>query len=226
VASYSLDADGNTFVLRFADALPGEILSAAAAPNALAVDNLTHTAAFDCTKNRFGSCRARGILVSTPKPVRITDNYFASSGCAVLVAGDSNYWYEPGEWHEVEIARNGCTDVCRTSMYQFCDGIISVCPVVPEPDAKTPFHKNIRIHDNIFDTADTPVLYAFSTLGLTFTGNRIYRSPAADKWQNGASHLINLAACNSVCISDNSFIGDFTLEKVRAENCLNVILDD
>lgn len=36
------------------------------------------------------SCRARGILVSTPGKVLIERNYFESSGSAILIAGDAN----------------------------------------------------------------------------------------------------------------------------------------
>ena len=82
-ASYTLE-DHMTFLLRFEEPLPTEILEKARAGDALALDNLTHTAAFVCTNNRFGSCRARGVLVSTPKPVKILENYFESSGSAIL----------------------------------------------------------------------------------------------------------------------------------------------
>ncbi len=190
-------------------------------PEELSLDNLTHTAAFLCTKNRFGSCRARGVLVSTPKPVRIQDNLFQSSGSAILVAGDSNYWYESGECHDVEISGNTFTDACLSSMYQFCEGIISICPVVPKPDVKNPFHKNIRIHDNVFDVPDTPVLYGFSTDGLSFTHNRIFRSTCAEKWHPGTA-LIKLAYCRNVVARDNLWVGPFSIEKQSTLHCENV----
>ena len=80
-ASYELE-DNEHFLLTFRDDIDEAIRSLD--PHAVALDNLTHTAAFMCTKNRFGSCRARGVLVSTPKPVRIADNLFQSSGSAIL----------------------------------------------------------------------------------------------------------------------------------------------
>ena len=123
--SYTLE-DKDTFTLTFDAPLPAEILALAEAGEALALDNYSHTAAFVCTKNRFGSCRARGVLISTHKPIRIADNLFQSSGSAILVAGDSNYWYESGECHDVEICGNTFTDTCLSSMYQFCDGMISI----------------------------------------------------------------------------------------------------
>lgn len=221
VKSHVLEGNG-VFRLGFAERIPEEIIAMANTDELLALDNLTHTASFTCTKNRFGSCRARGILVSTPKPVVIAENYFASSGSAVLVAGDANYWFESGECHDVEIRDNVFTDVCLSSMYQFCDGVISICPVVPEPDVSKPFHKNIRVIGNTFDITDTPLLYALSCGGLTFSGNRIFKSPAAEKWHHG-DWRIKLKACRDVVLTGNTWVGSFGLtHDVLAENCENV----
>lgn len=224
VESYTLE-DQMTFLLKFENPLPQEILEQAKKGNALALDNLTHTAAFVCTKNRFGSGRARSILVSTPKPVRICDNYFESSGAAILVAGDSNYWFESGECHDVEIARNVFTDACLGSdEYQFSHGTVSICPVVPSPDTQKPYHKNIRITDNIFDTVGTPVLYAFSCKDLRFSGNRIYKSPSAPSVNNQKTQ-IRLSHCKNVSIEQNQWIGHFADVKLSKEACDDVRSD-
>ena len=218
--SYTLE-DPMTFLLHFDHPLPKEILEKAAAGNVLALDNLTHTASFVCTNNRFGSCRARGVLISTPKSVKICDNYFESSGSAILVAGDANGWFESGACHDVEIARNVFTDACLGSLYQFCDGVISICPVVPRPDADKPFHKNIRITDNVFDTVGVPVLYAFSCRDLVFSGNRIFKSPSAPQEIEPKSP-IRLSYCQKVSIFDNRWIGDFALLSPTEDHCLDM----
>lgn len=217
-ASYKLE-DNEHFILTFKENIDESIR--ALEPSSVSLDNLTHTAAFMCTNNRFGSCRARGVLVSTPKPVRILDNLFQSSGSAILVAGDSNGWFESGECHDVEIAGNTFTDTCLSSMYQFCEGMISICPVIPTPDVKVPYHKNIRIHHNVFDTPDTPVLYGFSTDGLTFRDNRIYRSTCSEKWHPGR-HLIKLSHSRNVDIADNLWVGLYSIDMLTEENCENV----
>jgi len=225
VESYTLGETPDTFTVVFTEALPAEILGAAQTRAALSLDNLSHTAAFDCRNNRFGSCRARGILVSTPKPVRITGNWFASSGAAILVAGDSNYWFESGECHDVEIADNVFSDACLTSPYQFGEGVISICPVVPEPDIALPYHKNIRIHDNVFDSADTPVMSAYATAYLTFETNRIYRSPAAEQWLSDAKGLIRLICCTDAAVRNNRFVGPFTLPRYEIKDSENLVLE-
>ena len=220
VESYTLE-DHMTFLLSFDQPLPEDILAQVQKGNTITLDNLTHTAAFVCTKNRFGSCRARGVLVSTPKPVRICDNYFESSGSAILVAGDSNYWFESGECHDVEISRNVFTDACCRSIYQFCHGIISICPVVPKPELDKPYHKNIRITDNVFDTVGIPVLYAFSCSGLLFERNRILKSPSSPTPVE-SKPPIQLSYCKNISILQNEWIGKFDMLGYSAENCTQV----
>lgn len=215
-----------TFLLTFDSPLPKEILNMALAGNTLAIDNLTHTADFVCTKNRFGSGRARGILVSTPRRVKITDNYFESAGSAILISGDSNYWFESGECHDVEISRNVFTDKCLTSHCQFCDGIISISPVIPVPDSNKPYHKNIRIFDNVFDCADTPLLYAFSCDGLDFTSNLILKSPSCNAYRS-ANKRIYLRYCKNARIENNQWIGLFTADvTVKSEICDKIVSDE
>lgn len=222
VASYTLD-DPMNFTLCFNEELPEQVIALAQSQNMLALDNETHTSALNCTKNHFGSCRARGVLVSTPQPVLIEDNIFESSGSAILVAGDSNYWFESGECHDVVIKNNVFTGACLSSMYEFCNGIISISPVVIEPETDKPFHKNIHISKNIFETADTPVLYAFSCENLTFKNNHIFKSFRSEKW-HPKDNIINLSFCRNVDLSDNYYIGNFNIDLNHTQNaCKDVI---
>lgn len=222
--SYEL-VDNESFLLRFESEIPSDVVELAEKGELLALDNLSHTAEFECTKNRFGSCRARGILISTPKKVVVSENIFSSSGSAILVAGDSNYWFESGECHDVLISKNIFEDGCLTSDYQFCEGVISICPVVPYPDIDKPYHKNVRIEDNVFDSNGAPILYALSCKGLEFKSNRIFRSQSLEKWhkQNDA---IRLVYCTDSSLTDNEWIGDLEFDSyLKEENCKNIKTD-
>lgn len=224
VVSYTLE-DDETFVLKFDFRIPDEVLALAEKKDSLALENLTKTAEFFCTHNRFGSCRARGVLVATPKKVVISDNYFETSGSAILVAGDSNYWFESGECGDVEISNNIFTNACLSSEYQFCDGIISITPVVPKPVLSKPFHKNIRITSNTFDTPQNPVLSAFSCEKLVFSDNTVYKSPSAEKWHHKEKY-VNLSFCRKADIKNNLTIG-FGQDEFSAwfENCEEINCD-
>ncbi|MDE5611327.1 MAG: right-handed parallel beta-helix repeat-containing protein, partial [Odoribacter sp.] len=76
--------DKAEFILEFAEPLPDEVTAG------YALENLTCTASAEIRRNHFGSCRARGLLVSTPGKVMIEENIFESSGSAILIAGDAN----------------------------------------------------------------------------------------------------------------------------------------
>jgi len=125
----------------------------------------------------------------------------------------------------VDISDNVFTDVCLSSMYQFCDGIISICPVVPLPETHKPYHKNIRITGNVFDSPGTPVLYAFSCSGLIFTGNRIFRSPGSDPWHPG-SHTIRLEYCRDSVLRDNLSVGPSAPDgAISTDHCENILCE-
>lgn len=206
VKSFSLLSKGE-FVIAFDGKIPEEI----GAGDAL--ENLTNTPSLICRRNLFGSGRARGILVSTPKPVLIEQNLFESSGCAILLAGDANQWYESGSCRDVVIRDNVFRDCCLTSDYQFCDGVISICPEVPEPDADAPFHSGIRIAGNVFHLYDAPLLYAKSTAGLLFSGNRLFRSHAYEpRYPHEA--LFTFDCCSDVNVGKNWVTGKLVSDEI------------
>lgn len=172
-----------------------------------ALENLTWIPDVWVKNSFFGSTRARGILISTPGKVMIENNVFESSGSAILVAGDANDWYESGAVMDVTIRNNTFNDPCLTSMYQFCEGIISIYPEIPKLDVNRPFHKNIRIENNRFNPFDFPVLYAKSIDGLYFINNTIVRSFRFNPFHE-RKFMITLEACKKIEVIGNKLDGD------------------
>ncbi len=62
-----------------------------------------------------------------------------------------------------------------SSMYQFCNGVISICPIVPKHELEHPYHKNIKIYKNKFEVSDATVLYAYSCKNFEFYDNEVIR---------------------------------------------------
>jgi len=193
--------DRDTFEVTFEKPVPADIEAGDA------LENLTWAPELTIRGCHFASNRARGVLISTPGRVLIEDNRFESSGLAILIAGDANYWYESGAVTDVTIRRNVFEDPCLTSMYQFCEGIISIYPEIPKPDPAYPFHRNIRIEDNEFHPFDYPVLFAKSVDGLAFSSNRLIRSLLFAPF-HARKATVTLEACRSVRIEGNRFEGD------------------
>ncbi len=176
------------------------------------LENLTWTPSATITNSSFESCRARGILVSTPKKVVIENNVFSSSGSAILVAGDVNSWYESGAVTDLLIKGNKFLAPTMTSHYQFCEAIISLFPEVPVLNEKTPtYHRNIRIVNNEFHSYDYPILFAQSIDRLTFEDNSLQRSYDYKPFHDRKA-TFSLIACKNVVIKNN-FIDDHLLGK-------------
>ncbi len=199
------------FTVEFKSAVPAEIVAGDA------LENLSWSPSVNITGCKFHSCRARGLLVSTPGKVVIDKNEFESSGSAILIAGDANGWYESGAVNDVTITNNIFWDACLTSMYQFCEGIISIYPIIPKVDGQKPYHRNITIANNTFHAFDYPVLYALSVDGIRFTKNRIVRSHEFEPF-HARKHCLTFEACKNAEVSGNFFEGDVLSKDIKVEN--------
>jgi len=173
-----------------------------------ALENLTWTPDAYLANNKFMSCRARGILVSTPGKVVIENNHFESSGSAILIAGDANNWYETGAVKDVTIRRNTFADPCLTSLYQFSEAIISIYPEIPFiEESNLPYHRNIVIEENEFHAFDFPVLYAKSVDSLVFRNNTITRSYRFEPF-HPRRYSFSFEYCDHIEISGNTISND------------------
>lgn len=199
-----------------------EIVFSSPVPSSLevgdALENFTWSPDVVISNSLFGGNRARGLLVSTPGKVIIEKNVFNTSGSAILIAGDANFWYESGAVKDVIIRGNEFSDGCLTSLYQFCEAIISICPEIPALKPGLPaFHRNIRIENNVFHPFDYPVLYAKSVGSLSFSDNTFTRSYRYKPFHYRKAG-ITLNACYDVNISGNRFNGDVLGRKIVLEN--------
>lgn len=197
------------FEIRFEKPLGTEIN----ANIACGVENLTWTPEVIFRNNVVRNNRARGVLFSTPRRVVCEDNVFDHvSGCAILLCGDCNGWYETGACREV-IIRNNTFINCLASIYQFCEAVISICPEIPGEGLhaqKKYFHSGIVIEDNVFksskraDGATTPLLFAKSVDGITFKDNKLefIEGPNSPKI---SKKLFRFMRVKNAMIEDNEF---------------------
>jgi hypothetical protein len=167
--------------------------------------------------------RARGILVTTPKKVRIENNYFRTAGTAILIEGDLDYWFESGASAHMSICNNTFED-CLTSgnrdesRGQWGDAIITITPSHrPTDNKEEPYHKNICIKDNLFSVFDAPIVRARSVRGLVFTGNQIEKTTTYQPytWQKSA---FMLDGCRGVIVKDNKIDNRYTTREILIEH--------
>lgn len=199
------------FVITFTGVIPQNIKIS----NGL--ENLTWTPSATIINSFFGSCRARGILVTTPKKIVIENNVFSSSGSAILIAGDVNSWYESGAVTDLLIKGNKFLAPTLTSLYQFCEAIISIFPEIPVMNAETPtYHRNIQIIDNVFHPYDYPVLFAKSVDGLKFENNKLIRSYDFKPFHY-RKVTFSLIGCTNVSMKNNQIDKDLLGKNIKLE---------
>lgn len=199
ISSISPNGNKTEFNITVTDSMPSEI------ENGYAVENTTWTPEVEFTNNIVKNNRARGCLFSTPRKVLVKDNLFSHiSGCAILLCGDCNGWFESGACKDVTITKNRFIDVL-TSMFQFTEAIISIYPVIPSLDKqKGYFHSGIKIEDNYFETFDRPILYAKSVNGLIFRKNLIYGDTRYKPYHHNG-YTFNFSRVSGYKIEDNTY---------------------
>jgi hypothetical protein len=196
------------FEIEFKEAIPDSVKTGDA------IENLTWTPSLTVRNSVFGTVRARGLLVSTPGKVLVENNVFRSSGSAILIAGDANAWYESGAVTDVTIRKNRFEN-CFTSGYQFCTAIISIFPEVKKYGDR-PFHKGIKIEDNVFVTFDAPVLWAKSAGDLTFKRNQIvFNTDYQPRKANDPG--LTFYGCENVTVENNELDPKFIGRTVKVE---------
>lgn len=196
-------APAKGFIITLRDAIPAEI--GAQTDETFGIENLTWTPSVRFAHNTVRNNRARGALFSSPRRTVCEDNFFDhTSGCAILLCGDCNGWYESGAVRDLVIRRNVFLNAL-TSMYQFTEGVISIYPEIPDLEgAKQYFHgtpgkSGILIEDNIFDTFGTPLLFAKSTQGLIFRNNAVKRNNDFEPYHQDAQPIRLLKVKDIFC---------------------------
>ena len=106
---------------------------------------------------------------STTRAEVIENNYFNTSGCAILFQSDGVYWFESGGVYDVEI-KNNTFDSCRYSPW---GNAIIDCPPRPAEEEGKYFHKKIAVASNEFIMINNEVALFNNAEEIVFEGNEI-----------------------------------------------------
>ena len=165
------------FIATFNERLPLEIKG----EGTYGVEDMNWTPTVHFKGNTIRNNRARGALFSSPRRTVCEKNLFDhTSGSAIVLCGDCNGWYESGACYDLVIRKNKFINAL-TNLFQFTNAVISIYPEVPAISRQTkPLHggklSSIVIEKNLFDTFDTPLLYAKSVSGLRFINNKVVKN--------------------------------------------------
>ena len=188
------------------------------------VENASWIADVEVCNCSFGKAnRARGILLTTCGQIKVHNNKFRSSGAAILIEGDTDFWFESGPVMSVDIMHNVFSD-CATSVrdsithWGWGEAVITVTPSHrPIDETSSAYHSGIRIKENVFEAFDLPLVFARSVDGLEFRKNKVVRTnnyrPVL--WHRNA---LTFDGCRNVLIDDNDGDKSFRLSETHCEN--------
>ncbi|SDL16883.1 right-handed parallel beta-helix repeat-containing protein [Siphonobacter aquaeclarae] len=165
------------------------------------VENMTWTPEVHISGCVFTRTNTRGLLLTTPRKAVIENNVFDRTGMsAILIEADAEGWYESGPVKDVLIRNNRFLNCGYQGGPEHA--VIAIHPSNRVIDSRRPVHTNIRIENNTFEVFDTPVVYAKSTGGLTFTGNTLVRTQAIPRSPDAGKYAFHFVGCSDVQLGD------------------------
>ncbi|QUI22251.1 right-handed parallel beta-helix repeat-containing protein [Vallitalea pronyensis] len=112
--------------------------------------------------------RARGILLTSRKPILIEGNTLTSEGTAIKISGDTNHWHESGPVGEVVIKNNY---IACMNEDVWGKGIIDIDPEMVAFEAGKYYHDTILIEGNTIELWNRPLVYGQSFKKLSLMHN-------------------------------------------------------
>ncbi len=159
--------------ITFADPIPAGLLAGDIFENLTLCPNLT------IVRCNFVDNRARGILITTPGKVLVTQTTFSNPGSAIRISGDATDWFESGATSSIEIVDNQFLN-CNYGSPVWGRATIDAYPAFEMPDGHQ-YHQSVVIRNNQFKTFHDRLLQAKNVRHIEFVNNTILRSDAHAK---------------------------------------------
>ena len=135
----------------------------------------------------FRNNRARGLLLTSAGEVVVRNNYFSTPGSAILVEGDSNYWFESGATNHIVIEENEFVDCAYVS--DWGKAPIQVSPSAEVWEEEERYHQCLEIRKNTFKCFDERLVNAMNLKMLIFEQNKIEKTGTFPKIPGNALEL-------------------------------------
>lgn len=122
----------------------------------------------------FRNNRARGLLLTSAGQVIVRKNVFQNAGAAILIEGDSNYWFESGGTNYISVCDNQFIDCAYVSDW-------GAAPIQVSPSARTcvegkRYHKYLEVKNNEFWCFDDRIMNARHIEKIVFKDNIIHKT--------------------------------------------------
>ncbi len=122
----------------------------------------------------FQNNRARGLLLTSAGDVLVRKNVFKTAGSAILIEGDSNYWFESGATRHIVVEQNQFIDCAYVP--DWGNAPIQVSPSAKKYVQGQRYHKYLELRDNEFYCFDDRILWAQNIEEIHMSGNKIFQT--------------------------------------------------
>lgn len=122
----------------------------------------------------FRNNRARGLLLTSAGSVTVRRNLFENAGAAVLIEGDSNYWFESGAVNTVRVDNNRFINCAYVS--DWGSAPIQVSPSARKLEPGRYYHHCLEIVGNEFQCFDDRLIKARNIEKIVLKDNVIRRT--------------------------------------------------
>lgn len=156
-------------------------------------EDLTKSCDLIFENNRVLNNRARGMLVAAKGKIRIKNNYFNTTGAAILFESDGKKWYESGGTSDVVISENVFDNCLYGNSENWGSAVIDMKPR-ERFDGEHYYHSKVEIINNKFYDNKKPLLYADNAKEVVFSENVI---------ENQVGKSVIYQNCGKFICSDN-----------------------
>ncbi|WP_422080903.1 alpha-1,3-galactosidase-related protein [Ulvibacterium sp.] len=178
------------------------------------LENKTWNPVFTMRGCSISKHRARNIIIKTPEPILIENNYLSSMMSSIMLRGETYYWYESGAVRDVVI-RNNHFEHCAYGGLEHA--VFRVSPRLAKVfDQTETYDSNILFENNLIETFDNRIVWADRLAGFVFRNNTI-KQTTTEKPQYPEAYLFDFENCKDVEISKNTYLGNVT-KFVKADN--------
>ncbi|GJM64292.1 alpha-1,3-galactosidase-related protein [Persicobacter diffluens] len=173
------------------------------------IENTDKTPEVEIYNCRFTNNRARGVIVSSPRKVRVHNNYFSTDMSAMFFVVANKYWYESGSATDFEIYDNTFEDCVYGGSNH---GVIRFHTNDPSPLYA---FLNVKIYNNEFIHFDNRILEITNAENLLFEGNSIQTSNTFPKLFP-KQPVITIQRSKNLTFKRNTYLGT-AKEMIRAD---------
>ncbi|HET8829019.1 MAG TPA: right-handed parallel beta-helix repeat-containing protein [Pelobium sp.] len=170
------------------------------------LENKTWNPTFTMRNSVVRNNRARSIVLKSPLKIVIENNVFSSMMSAILLRGETFFWYESGAVNDLLIQNNRFINVAHGGPEH---AVLNIAPRLGKSFNQSQIYdQNIKFINNKIETFDNRIVWANRVNNLLIKGNTIKRTFDFPQQYPNAP-MFDFTNCKNIQLADNTVIGSY-----------------